>query len=250
MSELSTSPGTTLSPYVRTTGLANWNRFAAVNDEFIDIHMDADAARAVGMPDAFGMGNLRISYLHNLLYQWLGDAGDIVDLRCEFRGLNLKGDTLTCSGTVTDTSSDGHRLAGVDLAVRNQDDVDTTPGHATVVLFDDGKAVMPLAPPPAEPSRRAQPGTFLQQATIDAIGRTLPPVAAPAVGANDIARWATATYWPDLPLPPTWTSRWPSAAHGRGSWRRGTSTRSPGCPTDRGAATGCGVWAPGRASGC
>jgi hypothetical protein len=42
-------------------------------------------------------------------------------------------------------------------------------------------------------------GTFLDQATIDRIGRTLPPVAAPAVGANDIARWAIATYWPEPP---------------------------------------------------
>ena len=62
------------------TGLANWNRYAAVNDEFIDIHMDADAAKAVGMPDVFGMGNLRIAYLHNLLHDWLGDDGDIVDV--------------------------------------------------------------------------------------------------------------------------------------------------------------------------
>ena len=35
------------------------------------------------------MGNLRIAYLHNLLADWLGDDGDIVDFRCEFRGLNM-----------------------------------------------------------------------------------------------------------------------------------------------------------------
>lgn len=29
-----------IPPYVRTTGLANWNRYAAVNDELILIHMD------------------------------------------------------------------------------------------------------------------------------------------------------------------------------------------------------------------
>ena len=54
-----------IPPYVRTTGLANWNRFAAVNDEFIDIHLDDDSAKAVGMPGVFGMGNLRIAYLHS-----------------------------------------------------------------------------------------------------------------------------------------------------------------------------------------
>jgi acyl dehydratase len=186
------------TPFVRTTGLANWNRYAAVNDEFIDIHMDDDAAKAVGMPGVFGMGNLRIAYLHNLLADWLGDDGDIVDFRCEFRGLNLKGDTLNCTASPSGEGvDDGVRTTTLDLSVRNQDDVETCPGSATVVHFDDGKAVMPAEPAPAQPSGNATPGMFLTQETIDKIGRTLPPVAAPAVGANDIARWAIATYWPE-----------------------------------------------------
>ena len=189
-----------IPPYVRTTGLANWNRYAAVNDEFIDIHMDDDAAKAVGMPGVFGMGNLRIAYLHNLLSDWLGDDGDIVDFRCEFRGLNMKGDVLTCSATPTgDTELDGTRCTTLDLSVKNQDDVETCPGSATVVHFEDGKAAMPGEPEPLEASGNAAPGTFLTQETIDEIGRTLPPVAAPPVGANDIARWALATYWPEPP---------------------------------------------------
>ena len=186
-----------LPAYVRTTGFANWNRYAAVNDEFIDIHMDPDAARAVGMPDAFGMGNLRIAYLHNLLHGWLDGDGDVVEFRCEFRGLNFRGDTLTCHGTTTgERTVDGLRLVDVELGVTNQDGVETTPGAATIVRFD-GAPAMPPPPPPAQPSGGAAPGTFLDQATIDRIGRTLPAVASPPVGANDIARWAIATYWPE-----------------------------------------------------
>jgi acyl dehydratase len=187
-------------PYVRTTGLANWNRYAAVNDEFIPIHMDDDAAKAVGMPGVFGMGNLRIAYLHNLLSDWLGDDGDIVDFRCEFRGLNMKGDVLTGSAAATgEAELDGTRCSTLELSVKNQDDVETCPGSATVVHFEDGKAAMPGEPEPSQPSGAAAPGTFLTQETIDKIGRVLPAVAAPPVGANDIARWAIATYWPEPP---------------------------------------------------
>ncbi len=187
--------GDELPPFVRETDLANWNRYAGVNDEFIPIHMDPEAARAVGMPDAFGMGNLRIAYLHNLLHDWLAGRGDIADFRCEFRGLNMRGDTLRCTGTVTATSGDAVSL---DLHVVNQDGVDTTPGSATVVLFD-GAPSMPPEPPPAEPSGDAVPGTYLDAATIEKIGRTLDPVSAPPVDANDIRRWAIATYWPERP---------------------------------------------------
>lgn len=200
MSGIQVAPGTSIPSLVRTTGLANWNRYAAVNDEFIDIHMDDDAARKVGMQAAFGMGNLRIAYLHNLLAGWLGDDGDIAEFRCEFRALNQKGDTLTCSGTVTDESTAGGlHTATLDLSVQNQDGVETTPSTATVVLFEGGKAQMPSEPAPTAPSGAAAPGTFLTQETIDKIGRTLPAVTAPAVGANDIARWAIATHWPERP---------------------------------------------------
>ena len=128
--------GAELTPFARTTRLANWNRFAAVNDEFVDIHMDDEAARAIGMPGVFGMGSLRIAYLHDLLVQALGDDGDIVEFSCEFRGINLKGDRLTCTGTVEEVAEvDGQELATIRLAVVNQDGVDTTPGRATVVRF-------------------------------------------------------------------------------------------------------------------
>jgi acyl dehydratase len=199
MSELPFTTGAELTPFERTTGLANWNRYAAVNDEFIDIHMDDEVARAIGMPGVFGMGNLRIAYLHDQLVDALGDDGDIVEFRCEFRGLNLKGDRLTCTATVDQVrESDGLCLADLTLGVVNEDGTDTAPGSATVVRFD-GEPRMPAEPSPAAPSGAARPGSYLTQETIDRIGRRMEPVAAPAVGANDIARWAIATWWPEPP---------------------------------------------------
>lgn len=51
----------------RATDLANWNRYAAVNDKFVPMHMDDAAARAVGYPNAFGVGNLQWAYRRNML---------------------------------------------------------------------------------------------------------------------------------------------------------------------------------------
>src|SRR5690348_323045 len=87
--------GQKLPAFSRETGFPAWNRFAAVNDEFVPIHMDDEAGRAAGYPSAFGMGNLQWAYLHNALREWMGDEGRIVSLSCQFRGPDTKGMTLT-----------------------------------------------------------------------------------------------------------------------------------------------------------
>ncbi len=188
--------GDEIPAYVRTTDLANWNRYAAANDEFIPIHMDDEDGRAVGQKAAFGMGNLRISYLHNALQAWLGDAGGIVEFGCQFRGLNFKGDTLTATATVSAKEvRDGARLVHLAFSVRNQDGVDTTPGTATVQFWDGAPTILP-EPAPSVPAADAVPGAHLTQAEIDMVGATSDPVTSWPVGANDIRKWALATHWP------------------------------------------------------
>jgi acyl dehydratase len=194
--------GHQIPPFVRQTGFGNWNRFAAVNDEFIPIHMDDAEAVKVGQKSAFGMGNLRVAYLHNALAAWLGDAGDIVEVAAQFRGLNFKGDTLTATGVVTGSEAHGDdTLVHLSLSVTNQDGVDTTPSTATVVLWGEAGPVALAEPPAAAPSGAAQPGVHLTQSEIDLIDTTTAPITAPAVDANDIRRWAIATHWPEPPPP-------------------------------------------------
>jgi acyl dehydratase len=190
--------GDELAPFVRVTDFPEWNRYAAVNDEFIDVHMSADAAQAAGQPDVFGMGNLRIAYAHNVLHDWLDGRGDVAEFGCQFRGLNFRGDELTTWGRVTAVEERGGlRCADVELGVRNQAGDETMPATATVVLFD-GEAQMPEAPAaPEVPSREV--GVHLDAATIACLGVPTEPVASYPVGASDIRRWAQAVYYPDAP---------------------------------------------------
>jgi acyl dehydratase len=129
--------GTELPPFIRTTGFHNWNRFAAVNDEFVPIHMDDEAGRAQGFPGAFGMGNLMWSYLHNLVRDWMGDDGRIVTMECSFRAPNLRGMTVEARGTVTAVRDEGgEHLVDLDLQIVDRDNPDTVlvPASATVAL--------------------------------------------------------------------------------------------------------------------
>ena len=127
--------GDVLPEFSRTTGLANWNRFAAVNDEFVPIHMDDEAGKAAGYPTAFGMGNLQWAYLHNLVRGWMGDEGRLTAMNCQFRAANTKGMTVTAKGVVKEVRDEGGRRV-VDLEVWTEDGEGNklAPGTATVAF--------------------------------------------------------------------------------------------------------------------
>jgi acyl dehydratase len=127
--------GQEIPTFRRTTGLHNWNRYAAVNDEFVPIHMDDEAGREAGYPTAFGMGNLQWSYLHNLLRQWIGEEGRILRLACQFRAANTKGMTVTAHGRVTAVrDEDGARVVELDVWTEGDSGEKLAPGSATVRL--------------------------------------------------------------------------------------------------------------------
>ncbi|WP_067673043.1 MaoC family dehydratase [Nocardia miyunensis] len=122
------------SPH-RTSGLAEWNRFAAVNDEFVPIHMDDDAARQAGYSGAIGMGRLQWSYVHNMLREWLDGTGRIVTVRLRFRAPALKDAGFVCRGVVLAVrDTDSERLLDLDIAVVDDEGTVLAPGTATVAI--------------------------------------------------------------------------------------------------------------------
>jgi acyl dehydratase len=130
------SVGDELPPWSRQTDFTSWNRFAAVNDEFVPHHMDDEAGRASGNPQgAFGMGSLRFAYLANALRDWIGDEAEIRQISCQHRALNQKNDLLTVVGRVVAKSvEDGENRVTLATDVVNQRGETTCPGSAVVVL--------------------------------------------------------------------------------------------------------------------
>ena len=128
--------GDTLPKWSRKTSFAEWNRYAAVNEEFVPFHMDDEAGRRAGNEQgAFGMGNLRYAYIVNALHAWIGDTGVVREVGCQYRAINQKDDVLTVIGEVTDKrTEDGEQRVYLDINVVNQDGGATCPGHAVVAL--------------------------------------------------------------------------------------------------------------------
>ena len=128
--------GDKLPAWSRKTGFAEWNRYAAVNEEFVPFHMDDEAGRRAGNAQgAFGMGNLRYAYIVNALQDWLGEDGLIREVGCQYRAINQKDDVLTVVGEVAEKSvEDGENRLRLTINVVNQLGEATCPGHAVVVL--------------------------------------------------------------------------------------------------------------------
>lgn len=129
-------PGDALPAWSRTTDFMHWNRYAAVNDEFMPFHMDDEDGRRAGNPaGAFGMGNLRFAYMLNALQAWIGDAAEVRELACRYRVMNQKHDELTVVGRVVASELVGDEgQIRLDIDVTNQKGESTCPGHAIVVL--------------------------------------------------------------------------------------------------------------------
>jgi hypothetical protein len=127
--------GREIPVFRRATGVLNWARYAAVNGEFGDMHLDDEAGRAMGYPSAFGMGNLQFSYLHAMLEDWIGESGRIVRVSCQFRAANLKNQVVTAHGIITAIRDEGpETIVDLDVWTEAGSGQVLAPGSATVVL--------------------------------------------------------------------------------------------------------------------
>ena len=128
--------GDEIPSFVRQTDVMHWNRYAAVNDEFVYIHMDDEAGKNGGNAQGtFGMGNLRWAYLQNMLRDWAGDEAELKEMSAQWRAINQKHDILTTTGKITEKKTEnGENLVRLDINVMNQDGKGTAPGYAVIAL--------------------------------------------------------------------------------------------------------------------
>jgi acyl dehydratase len=116
------------------TGFPEWNRFAAVNDEFVPIHMDDEEGRRAGYPRAIAMGRLHWSYAHRMLREWQ-PQGRVVALSLQFRRPTLRDAPFEVKARVTGLRGEAEeRLIDVELWIEDAEGTVLAPGTATVAV--------------------------------------------------------------------------------------------------------------------
>ena len=98
-------------------------------------HAESKMAREVGMPGGYDVGPQRISWMGQLMTNWMGDDGFLRRLDVSVRRPNIFGDVSWCRARPIDKRvEDGVHLVELELWVSNQLEETTAKGRAIVEL--------------------------------------------------------------------------------------------------------------------
>ena len=115
-------------------------QYTGAAGDFYEIHYDKDYAQSEGLPGPIIHGALKNAFLAQLITDWIGEQGVLKRLSCQYRGMDVPGDTLTCKGTVIRKYvEDGRHMVDCRVSMVNGKGDLTTPGSATVILPSRGQ---------------------------------------------------------------------------------------------------------------
>ncbi|MCZ4653620.1 MaoC family dehydratase N-terminal domain-containing protein [Gordonia amicalis] len=110
------------------------------------VHYNKAAANAMGVAFQYDVGFQRQCWQTQLLTNWIGDNGWVVDCSSEYRGFVYLSDVITLGGEVTgkEITDDGEHVVHLTTFATNQRGANVMPGTATVALPSAG-GVSPVA---------------------------------------------------------------------------------------------------------
>jgi acyl dehydratase len=130
------SEGDALPDLVKTPGVSQLVKYSAGSGDFNPLHHDYNFPQAKEIGSIIVHGRFKYASLGQLVSDWLGHAGRVQKISCQYRGMDLPDQTMTCRGTVKRKWEDGgEKRAELDIWVENAAGKKTTPGSA-LVIFD------------------------------------------------------------------------------------------------------------------
>jgi acyl dehydratase len=110
-------------------------KFAAASGDYYQIHYDKDFALANGLPGVIVHGWLALSFLGQMITDWMGEGGTLVKLSGSYRGMNLVNEDIICSGRISRKYVEGDRhCVRIEAWVENPRGERTVSGSAVVIL--------------------------------------------------------------------------------------------------------------------
>ena len=86
----------------RTVTQEQINAYAEASGDHNPIHVDPEFARSVGLPGTIAHGLLGLGIITEAVARWAGGYDRVASINCRFSKPLLPGQTLTCTGRVTE----------------------------------------------------------------------------------------------------------------------------------------------------
>jgi acyl dehydratase len=110
-------------------------KFAGASGDYYQIHYDKDFAQANGLPGVIVHGWLTLSFLGQMLTDWMGEGGTLTKLGGSYRGMNSVSEEIFCYGKVTRKYvEDNQHFVRVEVWAENPQGERTVSGSAVVML--------------------------------------------------------------------------------------------------------------------
>ncbi len=110
-------------------------KFAGASGDYYQIHYDKDFAQSNGLPGVIIHGWLALSFLGQMLTDWIGERGTLVKLSGSYRGINRVNEDIICNGKITRKYvEDNRHYARIEIWAENPQGDKTVAGSAVVRL--------------------------------------------------------------------------------------------------------------------
>ena len=127
--------GTELPDLVKHPTTQQLVKYAGASGDYYQIHYDQTYARSNDLEDVILHGALKNAFLGHLVTKWMGAAGELKRLVCQYRGMDIPGTPVTIKGVVTKKYQEsGDNLVDCEIWLQHEKGEKTTPGSATVAL--------------------------------------------------------------------------------------------------------------------
>lgn len=127
--------GDALPDLVKAPGVSQLVKYAAGSGDFNPLHHDFNFPQAKEIGSIIVHGRFKYAALGQLVSDWLGHNGRTKKISCQYRGMDMPDQAMTCRGVVTGKWQEGdEKLAELEIWVENADSKKTTPGSALVVF--------------------------------------------------------------------------------------------------------------------
>ncbi len=127
--------GDALPEMRKTPTLQTLVKYSAGSGDFNPLHHDYAFPQAKQIGSIIVHGRFKYASLGEYVSNWLGHAGRIRKISCQYRGMDLPNKEFVCKGTVKKKSNDaGEKVVELDIWTENAEGKKTTPGSAIVVF--------------------------------------------------------------------------------------------------------------------